>query len=128
MHMRRVGGRLASHPAPVAEPPMVYDRLVYRHRLWSGSLMDQCDLHDDPVDERCANLQRPPRTLLGHCLALRHSAGIELVADFTQIGNGSGGYWEDQGYEWWPEFKALPVAGRDAPCPATDPLGAPDGR
>ena len=25
---------------------------------------------------------------------------IDLVEDFTQIGNGSG-YWEDQGYEWW---------------------------
>ena len=26
---------------------------------------------------------------------------IELVADFAQIGDGNGGYWEDQGYEWW---------------------------
>jgi hypothetical protein len=26
---------------------------------------------------------------------------IDLVADFTQIGNGNGGYWEDQGYECW---------------------------
>jgi thiosulfate reductase cytochrome b subunit len=27
--------------------------------------------------------------------------GIELVADFAGIGDGKGGYWEDQGYEWW---------------------------
>jgi hypothetical protein len=26
---------------------------------------------------------------------------IELVEDFTGIGDGNGGYWEDQGYEWW---------------------------
>ena len=26
---------------------------------------------------------------------------IDLVENFTQIGNGNGGYWEDQGYEWW---------------------------
>ena len=26
---------------------------------------------------------------------------IELVADFKAIGDGSGGYWEDQGYEWY---------------------------
>jgi DMSO/TMAO reductase YedYZ molybdopterin-dependent catalytic subunit len=26
---------------------------------------------------------------------------IKLVADFTGIGDGKGGYWEDQGYEWW---------------------------
>ena len=26
---------------------------------------------------------------------------IELVEDFTGIGDGKGGYWEDQGYEWW---------------------------
>jgi DMSO/TMAO reductase YedYZ molybdopterin-dependent catalytic subunit len=26
---------------------------------------------------------------------------IELVNDFSQIGGGRGGYWEDQGYEWY---------------------------
>jgi hypothetical protein len=26
---------------------------------------------------------------------------IELVEDFSKIGDGKGGYWEDQGYEWW---------------------------
>ena len=37
---------------------------------------------------------------LGYKMA-KYIMSIELVADFTQIGNGSGGYWEDQGYEWW---------------------------
>ena len=27
--------------------------------------------------------------------------GIDLVADFKDIGQGNGGYWEDQGYEWY---------------------------
>ena len=26
---------------------------------------------------------------------------IELVASFAHIGGGGGGYWEDQGYEWY---------------------------
>jgi len=26
---------------------------------------------------------------------------IELVQDFDRIAGGKGGYWEDQGYEWW---------------------------
>jgi DMSO/TMAO reductase YedYZ molybdopterin-dependent catalytic subunit len=37
---------------------------------------------------------------LGYKMA-KYIMRIELVADFTQIGNGNGGYWEDQGYEWW---------------------------
>jgi hypothetical protein len=27
---------LSSRPAPIAELPMTYDRLIYRHRLWVG--------------------------------------------------------------------------------------------
>ena len=26
---------------------------------------------------------------------------LELVADFSDIGEGKGGYWEDQGYQWY---------------------------
>ncbi len=37
---------------------------------------------------------------LGYKMA-KYIMRIELVADFTQIGNGNGGYWEDHGYEWW---------------------------
>jgi DMSO/TMAO reductase YedYZ molybdopterin-dependent catalytic subunit len=37
---------------------------------------------------------------LGYKMA-KYIMRIELVADFTQIGDGNGGYWEDQGYEWW---------------------------
>jgi DMSO/TMAO reductase YedYZ molybdopterin-dependent catalytic subunit len=37
---------------------------------------------------------------LGYKMA-KYIMRIELVADFTGIGDGKGGYWEDQGYEWW---------------------------
>jgi DMSO/TMAO reductase YedYZ molybdopterin-dependent catalytic subunit len=37
---------------------------------------------------------------LGYKMA-KYIMRIELVADFSQIGDGKGGYWEDQGYEWW---------------------------
>ena len=26
---------------------------------------------------------------------------IQLVADFKDIGQGKGGYWEDSGYQWY---------------------------
>ena len=37
---------------------------------------------------------------LGYKMA-KYIMRIELVADFAHIGEGNGGYWEDQGYEWW---------------------------
>jgi DMSO/TMAO reductase YedYZ molybdopterin-dependent catalytic subunit len=37
---------------------------------------------------------------LGYKMA-KYVMRIELVTDFAQIGDGNGGYWEDQGYEWW---------------------------
>jgi DMSO/TMAO reductase YedYZ molybdopterin-dependent catalytic subunit len=37
---------------------------------------------------------------LGYKMA-KYIMRIELVADFGHIGDGNGGYWEGQGYEWW---------------------------
>jgi DMSO/TMAO reductase YedYZ molybdopterin-dependent catalytic subunit len=37
---------------------------------------------------------------LGYKMA-KYVMRIELVADFRDIGGGRGGYWEDQGYEWY---------------------------
>ncbi len=31
----------------------------------------------------------------------KYVAAIELVSSFGGIGGGKGGYWEDQGYEWY---------------------------
>jgi DMSO/TMAO reductase YedYZ molybdopterin-dependent catalytic subunit len=37
---------------------------------------------------------------LGYKMA-KYIMRIELVADFKEIAGGKGGYWEDQGYEWY---------------------------
>jgi DMSO/TMAO reductase YedYZ molybdopterin-dependent catalytic subunit len=37
---------------------------------------------------------------LGYKMA-KYLMRIELVAEFKHIGGGNGGYWEDQGYEWY---------------------------
>ncbi|HSZ74501.1 MAG TPA: molybdopterin-dependent oxidoreductase [Rhizomicrobium sp.] len=37
---------------------------------------------------------------LGYKMA-KYVNGIELVTDFNHINGGKGGYWEDQGYNWW---------------------------
>lgn len=37
---------------------------------------------------------------IGYKMA-KHIMRIELVASFESIGDGKGGYWEDQGYEWF---------------------------
>jgi DMSO/TMAO reductase YedYZ molybdopterin-dependent catalytic subunit len=37
---------------------------------------------------------------LGYKMA-KYIMRIELAEDFSKIGDGKGGYWEDQGYEWW---------------------------
>ena len=31
----------------------------------------------------------------------KYIKSIDLVTDFANIGGGKGGYWEDQGYEWY---------------------------
>ena len=31
----------------------------------------------------------------------KYVRAIELVADFSKIRGGKGGYWEDEGYEWY---------------------------
>jgi DMSO/TMAO reductase YedYZ molybdopterin-dependent catalytic subunit len=31
----------------------------------------------------------------------KYVMSIELVDDYSKIGGGKGGYWEDQGYNWW---------------------------
>jgi DMSO/TMAO reductase YedYZ molybdopterin-dependent catalytic subunit len=37
---------------------------------------------------------------LGYKMA-KYVMSIEIVDDFSRIAGGKGGYWEDQGYEWY---------------------------
>jgi DMSO/TMAO reductase YedYZ molybdopterin-dependent catalytic subunit len=46
----------------------------------------------------------PLRLRLGRQLGYKQAkyiSRIELVSSFKDIGDGNGGYWEDQGYEWY---------------------------
>ena len=46
----------------------------------------------------------PLRLRLGRQLGYKmtkYVKGIELVSSFANIGDGHGGYWEDQGYQWY---------------------------
>jgi DMSO/TMAO reductase YedYZ molybdopterin-dependent catalytic subunit len=59
------------------------------------------DLNDKPLDlDHGAPVRLRIPTQLGYKSA-KWIARIELVADLKPIGSGSGGYWEDQGYEWY---------------------------
>jgi DMSO/TMAO reductase YedYZ molybdopterin-dependent catalytic subunit len=52
-----------------------------------------------PIDHGAPLRLRDERQL-GYEMA-KYIMRIELVEDFARIGDGNGGYWEDQGYEWW---------------------------
>ncbi len=59
------------------------------------------DLNDKPLDpDHGAPVRLKIPTQLGYKSA-KWVARIELVADYKALGGGSGGYWEDQGYEWY---------------------------
>jgi DMSO/TMAO reductase YedYZ molybdopterin-dependent catalytic subunit len=59
------------------------------------------DLNDKPLDnDHGAPVRLKIPTQLGYKSA-KWVSRIELVADLKPIGGGTGGYWEDQGYEWY---------------------------
>jgi DMSO/TMAO reductase YedYZ molybdopterin-dependent catalytic subunit len=58
-------------------------------------------LNDAPLDaDHGAPVRLRVPTQLGYKSA-KWIARIEVVGTFASIGGGSGGYWEDQGYEWY---------------------------
>jgi DMSO/TMAO reductase YedYZ molybdopterin-dependent catalytic subunit len=58
-------------------------------------------LNDAPLDPaHGAPVRLRVPTQLGYKSA-KWVARIELVSSFAAIGSGRGGYWEDQGYEWY---------------------------
>jgi len=59
------------------------------------------DLNDKPLDlDHGAPVRLKIPTQLGYKSA-KWVSRIELVADLHPIDGGAGGYWEDQGYEWY---------------------------
>ncbi len=59
------------------------------------------DLNDKPIDpDHGAPVRLKIPTQLGYKSA-KWVQRIEIASSFTGIGGGQGGYWEDQGYEWY---------------------------
>jgi DMSO/TMAO reductase YedYZ molybdopterin-dependent catalytic subunit len=59
------------------------------------------DLNDKPIDpDHGGPVRLRVPTQLGYKSA-KWVKRIELAADFKNLGGGNGGYWEDQGYEWY---------------------------
>ena len=59
------------------------------------------DLNDKPLDaDHGAPVRLRIPTQLGYKSA-KWVASIELATSFSHLFGGSGGYWEDQGYEWY---------------------------
>ena len=59
------------------------------------------DLNDKPLP---VSNGAPLRLRIGRQLGYKQAkyiGSIELVDTFAKIGSGNGGYWEDQGYEWY---------------------------
>lgn len=59
------------------------------------------EMNDEPLPiANGAPLRLRLERQLGYKMA-KYVMRIELVEDFSKIGGGKGGYWEDQGYEWY---------------------------
>jgi DMSO/TMAO reductase YedYZ molybdopterin-dependent catalytic subunit len=59
------------------------------------------DLNDKPLDlDHGAPVRLRIPTQLGY-KSTKWVSRIDVLASFAHIGNGNGGYWEDQGYEWY---------------------------
>jgi DMSO/TMAO reductase YedYZ molybdopterin-dependent catalytic subunit len=59
------------------------------------------ELNDQPLPvENGAPLRLRIENQLGYKHA-KYIRGLEFVASLKTIGSGKGGYWEDQGYEWY---------------------------
>jgi DMSO/TMAO reductase YedYZ molybdopterin-dependent catalytic subunit len=59
------------------------------------------DLNDEPLPiKNGAPLRLRLERQLGYKMA-KYVMAVEIVDDFSRIAGGKGGYWEDQGYEWY---------------------------
>jgi len=59
------------------------------------------DLNDEPLPvKNGAPLRLRLERQLGYKMA-KYVMRLEIVDDFSRIAGGKGGYWEDQGYEWY---------------------------
>lgn len=79
---------------------LYYESLSLRQAVHPQALIAY-DLNDAPVPvKNGAPLRLKVPTQLGYKSA-KYLQRIELVATLGSLGGGNGGYWEDQGYEWY---------------------------
>lgn len=77
-----------------------YESLNFHQAAHPQTLL-ALDLNDKPLaPDHGAPVRLRVPTQLGYKSA-KWVGGIEVVASFAHIGAGNGGYWEDQGYEWY---------------------------
>lgn len=79
---------------------MYYESLDVRQAQHPQTLL-ALSLNDAPLDpDHGAPVRLRVPTQLGYKSA-KWVRRIEVVGSFANIGSGGGGYWEDQGYEWY---------------------------
>ena len=80
---------------------MLYYESLDLHQARHPQTLLALQLNDAPLDpDHGAPVRLRVPTQLGYKSA-KWIARIELVGSFATIGAGRGGYWEDQGYEWY---------------------------
>ena len=89
------------HCADIDDEGIAYYESMAVEDLYHPQTMLAYELNDQPLDVAHG---APLRLRFERQLGYKHAKyvmGIELVQSFAGIGGGKGGYWEDQGYEWY---------------------------
>jgi DMSO/TMAO reductase YedYZ molybdopterin-dependent catalytic subunit len=90
-----------SMDAPAAGSDSKYYESVDMDDAYHAQTVLAYELNDQPLP---VNNGAPLRARIERQLGYKHAKylmRIELVESFEKIRNGNGGYWEDQGYEWY---------------------------
>ncbi|MFM2287519.1 MAG: hypothetical protein RL684_662, partial [Pseudomonadota bacterium] len=86
---------------PMDEAGTKYYESIDMDDAWHPQTILAYELNDAPLPiANGAPIRLRVERQLGYKMA-KYVMRIELVADFAAIGGGNGGYWEDQGYEWY---------------------------
>lgn len=98
----RAGARYAVfHCMDATDDGSLYYESLGLHEAAHPQTLLALQLNDKPLDAaHGAPVRLRIPTQLGYKSAKRVRR-IEFVASFAHIGHGSGGYWEDNGYEWY---------------------------
>ena len=86
---------------PMDDADTMYYESVDMDDAWHPQTILAYDLNDQPLPiANGAPVRVRVERQLGYKMA-KYVWRIELVESFSGIGGGKGGYWEDQGYEWY---------------------------